>query len=186
VKKAVFGLGNPGMAYSLTRHNVGFEVIDLYRKTHRLRVQGRIESCALVYQEGELLLIKPMTYMNESGSAVRDILARYELVPANALVVYDDLDLPRGRIKILSSGGAGSHKGMSSVLASIGTETIPRLRIGIGREERTTSGRDYVLDRFSPDEWLDVFPALERAGEAIDLFRGAGIDTVMTSFNRRT
>lgn len=186
MKKAVFGLGNPGTAYTLTRHNVGFEVIDLYRKAHRLRAKGRIESCALVYRTGDLLLVKPMTYMNESGSAVRAVLSRHKLAPADALIVYDDLDLPRGRIKILASGGTGSHKGMSSVLASVGTERIPRLRIGIGREERTTSGRDYVLDRFSPEEWLEVLPALERAAEAIDLFREAGIDTVMASFNRRT
>ena len=183
--KAIFGLGNPGRAYALTRHNVGFEVIDLYRKMHRLRAKGRIESSALVYRRDDLLLVKPMTYMNESGAAVRGVLSRHGIDPADALVLYDDLDLPLGRLRILGAGGAGSHNGMRSVLASLGTEGIPRLRIGIEQEARNETGRDYVLSRFSPAEWEVVLPVLERAAEAIDTFAHAGIQTVMTRFNSR-
>ena len=183
--KAVFGLGNPGRAYALTRHNVGFEVIDLYRKVHRLRRKGRIESSALVYSGGDLLLIKPMTFMNDSGAAVRSVLSKHGVFPADALVVYDDLDLPLGRIKLLGAGGAGTHKGMTSILNAVGTEEIPRLRIGIEVDERTETGRDFVLDRFTPEEWARVLPALESAVDAIDLFRRADIDAVMTRFNRR-
>jgi PTH1 family peptidyl-tRNA hydrolase len=183
--KAVFGLGNPGRAYALTRHNVGFEVIDLYRKVHRLRRKGRIESSALVYSTGDLLLVKPMTFMNESGAAVRGVLSKRGVSPADALVVYDDLDLPLGRIKVLGAGGAGTHKGMTSILNAVGTEEIPRLRIGIEVDERTETGRDFVLDRFTPEEWGRVLPALESAVDAIDLFRRADIDAVMTRFNRR-
>ena len=183
--KAVFGLGNPGRDYALTRHNVGFEVIDLYRKVHRLRRKGRIESSALVYSTGDLLLVKPMTFMNESGTAVRGVLSEHSVSPADALIVHDDLDLPLGRVKVLSAGGPGTHKGMSSVLSVLGTEEVPRLKIGIEIDERAEAGIDFVVDRFSPAEWERVLPALERAVEAIDLFRTADIHAVMTRFNRR-
>jgi PTH1 family peptidyl-tRNA hydrolase len=183
--KAVFGLGNPGRDYALTRHNVGFEVIDLYRKVHRLRRKGRIESSALVYSTGDLLLVKPMTFMNESGTAVRGVLSKHTVSPADVLIVHDDLDLPLGRIKLLGAGGPGTHKGMSSVLSALGTEEVPRLKIGIEIDERGEAGIDFVLDRFSPAEWERVLPALERAVEAIDLFRTADIHAVMTRFNRR-
>jgi PTH1 family peptidyl-tRNA hydrolase len=183
--KAVFGLGNPGRDYALTRHNVGFEVIDLYRKVHRLRRKGRIESSALVYSTGDLLLVKPMTFMNESGTAVRGVLSKHSVSPTDALIVHDDLDLPLGRVKVLGAGGPGTHKGMSSVLSALGTEEVPRLKIGIEIDERAKAGIDFVLDRFSPAEWERVLPALEHAVEAIDLFRTADIHAVMTRFNRR-
>jgi PTH1 family peptidyl-tRNA hydrolase len=183
--KAVFGLGNPGLEYALTRHNVGFEAIDLYRKVHHIRTKGRIQESALVYSWDDLLLVKPMTYMNESGTAVKGLLARHRLSPKDALVIYDDLDLPAGRVRLLAAGGPGSHKGMTSVIERLGTEEIPRLRIGIEIEGRTAAGRDYVLDRFSPEEWREVAPAIERAVEAIDLFRNAGIEAAMTLVNRK-
>jgi len=183
--KAVFGLGNPGRAYALTRHNVGFEVVDLYRKVLRLRRKGRIESSALVYSTGDMLLVKPMTFMNDSGAAVRGVLSKHSISPADALIVHDDLDLPLGRIKVLGAGGPGTHKGMSSVLGALGTDEVPRLKIGIEIDERGEAGIDFVLDRFSPAEWERVVPALERAVEAIALFRTADIHAVMTRFNRR-
>jgi PTH1 family peptidyl-tRNA hydrolase len=183
--RAVFGLGNPGLDYALTRHNVGFEVIDLFRRVHRIKAKGRIEASALVYSWNDLLLVKPMTYMNESGLAVSGVLARYGLDPHEALVIYDDLDLPLGRIRLLSAGGAGSHKGIGSVLERLESEAIPRLRIGIEIPGREETGRDYVLDRFTPEEWSRVLPALERAVEAIDVFRDSGIEAAMTRFNRK-
>jgi len=184
VTKAVFGLGNPGLPYALTRHNIGFEVIDLYRKVHRAKKKGRIEGSALVYSTDDLLLIKPMTYMNESGLAVRTVLEKHRIEPSDAIVVYDDLDLVLGRIRILAAGGAGSHKGMQSVIQTLGTEEIPRLRIGIEIEARDNSGRDFVLDRFTKEEWGQVLPAVRSAVEAIDVFCGSGIDEAMTRFNR--
>jgi PTH1 family peptidyl-tRNA hydrolase len=183
--KAVFGLGNPGLSYALTRHNVGFEVVDLFRKVHRIKSKGRIEHSALVYSWNDILLVKPMTFMNESGAAVRGVLTNHGIDPQDALIVYDDLDLSLGRIKILAAGGAGTHKGMGSVLERLGTEAIPRLRIGIEIEGRDEAGRDYVLDRFTPEEWRQVSVALEQAIEAIDVFRASGIQAVMTQFNRK-
>ncbi len=183
--KAVFGLGNPGAAYTLTRHNVGFETVDLYRKVHRLRRAGRIEDTCLVYRTEDLLLCKPLTYMNDSGVAVAGVLDRHAIRPSDALVVYDELDLPLGRMKILRAGGAGSHRGMKSILAALGTEEIPRLRIGIEIEGRDESGEAFVLERFSPDEWSRVVPVLERAVEAIEAFPALDVDALMTRFNRR-
>ena len=182
--KAVFGLGNPGLPYSLTRHNIGFEVVDLYRKVHGTRKKGRIEGSALVYSTDTLLLVKPMTYMNESGLAVRAILDKHGVEPQDAMIVYDDLDLVLGRIRILAAGGAGSHKGMKSVIRALGTEEIPRLRLGIEAESRDQSGRDFVLDRFSKHEWNQVLPAVRSAVEAIDVFCSRGIEEAMTRFNR--
>ncbi|MBU1049229.1 aminoacyl-tRNA hydrolase [Candidatus Bipolaricaulota bacterium] len=182
--KAVFGLGNPGLPYALTRHNIGFEVVDLYREVHRTRKKGRIEGSALVYCLDDLVLAKPMTYMNESGLAVRAVLSKYRIEPSDAMIVYDDLDLVLGRIRILATGGAGSHNGMKSILRSLGTEDIPRLRIGIETETRQESGHDFVLDRFSKREWSEVLPAVRRAVEAIDVFCDLGIDEAMTRFNR--
>lgn len=183
--KAVFGLGNPGTEYALTRHNVGFETIDLYRKVHRLRRAGRIVSDCLVYRTGDLLLCKPLTYMNASGKAVARVLAKHSVSIEDTLVVYDELDLPLGRIKISPAGGPGTHKGIASILDALGTQDVPRLRIGVEVEGRTAPGEDFVLRRFPVEEWAVVVPALERAVEAIAAFRSESLDRVMTEFNRR-
>ncbi len=183
--KAVFGLGNPGIEYALTRHNVGFSVIDLYRKAHCHGEKGRILCSSLVYKTENLLLIKPMTYMNASGEAVSAIVDRFKVALPDVLIIHDDLDLPLGRIRILPKGGAGTHKGMLSILEVLGTEAIPRLRIGIGMESRLQDTIDYVLGRFMPHEWEELIPILERSVDAIEAFRSQDIDTVMTRFNRR-
>ena len=183
--KAVFGLGNPGIEYAFTRHNVGFSVIDLYRKAYCHGEKGKILCSSLVYQTEDLLLIKPMTYMNASGEAVSAIIDRFKVALPDVLIIYDDLDLPLGRMRILPKGGAGTHKGMLSILEVLGTEAISRLRIGIGMESRLQDTIDYVLGRFTPREWEELTPILERSGDAIEAFRTQDIDTVMTRFNRR-
>jgi len=183
--KAVFGLGNPGRKYALTRHNVGFSVIDLYRKAHRMRRPGRIQHKCIVYRHGDLLLGKPMTFMNLSGQAVAGVLRKHGIPPSDALIIYDDLDLPTGRIKILAAGGPGTHKGMKSVVQSLGTDAIPRLKIGVDVEGRQVRGEDFVLKPFTKDEWIRVLPALERSAEAIEAFVESDIQSVMTHFNRR-
>ena len=130
--KAVFGLGNPGLEYAPSRHNVGFDVVDLYRKRHAPRLKARLIGSAIVYESRDLFLVKPMTYMNASGEAVRAVIDRFRIAYQDALVVYDDLDILLGEMKILASGGPGSHKGMISVISALGSVEIPRLRIGIG------------------------------------------------------
>lgn len=183
--KAVFGLGNPGLEYSLSRHNVGFDVIDLYRKRYAPRLKGRLIDSALVYKGRDLFLVKPMTYMNASGRAVKAIIDRFGIAHNDALIVYDDLDIPIGDMKILAAGGPGSHKGMISIISALGSEDIPRLRVGIGLERRPQDQVDYVLGRFSDAEWKRIYPVFERSVEAIDTLRTEDISTVMTRFNRR-
>jgi PTH1 family peptidyl-tRNA hydrolase len=184
--KAVVGLGNPGLNYALTRHNVGFAVVDLYRKLHRVKRRGKVESSSLVFCHDDLLLVKPTTYMNESGASVAEILARHAVSLLDTLIVHDDLDLQLGRMRTLRSGGAGTHKGMRSILEAIGTNEIPRLKIGIEVEDRAVSGKDFVLERFTLAEWDRIVPVMEKAVDAIDLFRTADIEAVMTRFNRET
>ena len=182
--KAVFGLGNPGLEYALTRHNVGFQVVDLYRKINHIRKRGRITGCSLDYRLENLILVKPMTYMNGSGGAVKMVLHKFQIPLEDALIVYDDLDLSFGRMRILPGGGPGTHKGMIAVLSALGDEGIPRLRIGIGIEPRPLDTVTYVLGRFTPQEWKRLVPTLREASEAIELFSTADLDTVMNRFNR--
>jgi len=184
--KGIFGLGNPGPAYTLTRHNVGFQTIDLYRTANRLRRAGKIEHDCLVYRAGDLLLCKPLTRMNASGRAMAETLDAYSIAPRDVLVVHDDLDLPLGRLKIVAAGGAGTHKGMKSILEALGTNEVPRLKIGIEIEGRAKPGEAFVLERFTPDEWSRLLPVLEAAADAIDAFRTGDVDALMTRFNRRT
>ena len=182
--KAVFGLGNPGLEYALSRHNVGFDVIDLYRKRHCPRLKGRLIDSALVYKSRDLFLVKPMTYMNSSGKAVKAIIERLQISYEDALIVYDDLDIPLGDMKILAAGGPGSHKGMMSIVSSLGSEEIPRLRVGIGHEGRPPDQVNYVLGKFTDAEWEKIYPILERSAEAIATFQTEDINAVMTRFNR--
>lgn len=182
--KAVFGLGNPGLKYALTRHNVGFQVVDLHRKVNHIRKKGRITGSSLVYRLENLLLVKPMTYMNSSGGAVKAVLDQFQIPIKNALIVYDDLDLSFGTMRILPGGGPSTHKGMISILSALGDEDIPRLRIGIAIEPRPLDTVTHVLSRFTPEEWKRLVPTLRRASEAIELFSTADLDTVMNRFNR--
>ena len=160
-------------------------MIDLYRREHIPRRKGRITCSSVIYRHEDLLLVKPLTYMNESGKAVRAVIDRFRLHPADILIIYDDLDLPLGRMRILPKGGPGTHKGMRSVLDALGTEDVPRLRIGIGVDDRPRDLVDFVLSRFSEQEWRTIVPILQRAAEAIEVFRGETIDAVMNRFNRR-
>ncbi len=181
--KAVFGLGNPGLQYTLSRHNVGFDVIDLYKKKYIPQTKGRLIDSALVYKSRDLFLCKPMTYMNQSGRAIRAIVDRLEIEGEDVLIVYDDLDIPLGNLKILRSGGPGSHKGMLSIVSTMESQMIPRLRIGIGQGSRPQDQADYVLGRFTDREWEVIYPVLERAVEVIDAFPNQNIDYLMTRFN---
>lgn len=186
-KKIVIGLGNPGLEYSLTRHNVGFQVIDLYRTRAGITKKAIVVAGSLVYQHQNILLVKPLSYMNESGTAVREIIAwssRFEITLADCLIVYDDLDLQLSRMKILPQGGANRHKGMISVIRALGTKKIPRVRIGIRTgEDRPQNVSDFVLGQFTRKEWQKIFPVLDRTARAIDLFGKSDINTVMNRFN---
>jgi len=198
--KAVFGLGNPEARYRGTRHNLGFMAVDRYLARlrgqpsrgllagwrERARFRSRRVDQALVYRAKEgLLLVKPLTYMNRSGLAVREIVERFKLRPEDCLIVYDDFAIPLGGMRARARGGSGGHKGMESIIAELGTEEIPRLRLGIGREGLRGELTDYVLGRFTPEELEIIEQVLERAAGAIDLFYEEGIERMMNEVNRR-
>ncbi|MCS7083646.1 MAG: aminoacyl-tRNA hydrolase [Aquificaceae bacterium] len=153
--KLVLGLGNPGKRYEKTRHNVGFMVIDSLARRLRLK-DCRIESLSCVYKAKiagrEILLAKPQTYMNSSGLAVVNLFEDNELFPENLLVIYDDLDLPLGKIRLRLEGSSGGHRGVESIIKEIKTQSFARLKVGISRPPRKEDVNDYVLSEFSDEE----------------------------------
>jgi PTH1 family peptidyl-tRNA hydrolase len=187
IRKAVVGLGNPGPQYRRTRHNLG--VLAAERFLERARARGQqleplFAEHALVYRVGEHLVVaKPLTYMNLSGLAVRELKERYNLVPQDFLIVYDDVMLPFGKLRARAHGGAGGHHGMESVIAALGTEEIPRLRLGIRREPLPDDLTEYVLSEFTPEEERELEGFLECAAQAIECFLQKGIEAVMNEFN---
>ncbi len=184
--KLIVGLGNPGSEYERTRHNVGWRVVDAFARKFRIAV-AKHEKNALTGTNrvagGSVMVAKPLTYMNLSGDAVRLLVNAYLESPQEMIVVYDDIDLPLGRLRILPNGSAGTHNGMRSVLSTIDTENVPRLRVGIGA---STQGRlrDYVLDEFSAEEEPVVERAVERAVDALMLFVRGDLKRAMNQFNR--
>lgn len=182
--RLIVGLGNPGRTYAHTRHNVGFDVLDLLAKRHKARILGR-QGRALVGKfdshGDEIVLVKPQTFMNESGQAVGHMVRKYKLDPDAILVVYDDMDLPLGRIRIKPRGSSGGHKGMNSIIHHIGTNDFPRLRIGIGHEGEAIN---HVLSRFNRKDREIMDAALQSAAEAIDMILDEGIEAAMNEYNR--
>lgn len=180
----IAGLGNPGPEYTNTRHNAGFQVVDWLAQRHRLpfrelRFQGIMASGKIAGQM--VVLLKPLSYLNRSGPVVAQVLRAYSLPPERLLVVYDDLDLPLGSIRLRGQGSAGGHKGMISVIGSLGTQAIPRLRVGIGHNPPGTDSEAYVLEEFTPEEADQV--AYDRAIEAIESVLADGINAAMNRFN---
>lgn len=178
------GLGNPGKEYEKTRHNFGFLTLSAFAEKHNLvfHLEPSLESEVAEYRQ-KALLLKPLTYMNLSGRAVKKALKYYGESPQNLLVIYDDLDLPLGRIKLLPKGGSGGHRGVSSIIEAIGTEDFPRLKLGIGRPERGVNPKDYVLSPFKEEEWPIVQKVLERAVFALKSLLYQGLLRTMTEVN---
>lgn len=180
--RAVVGLGNPGPEYVLTRHNLGFWVLE------RLLRQG--PWVGKHYQWGEVyrgevgFLLRPLTYMNRSGEAVRGFCKRFSLFPAQLLVVYDDVDLPLGAIRLRPRGGPGGHQGMRSVLAALGTEDVPRLRVGIGSPPPGVDLMEFVLSPPSPEETRALEGAVDLAARLSQTFLYAGISAALDSYSR--
>lgn len=182
----IVGLGNPGREYAGNRHNAGFQCIDRLAEAHGIsftRRQARARVAQGEISGHRVLLVKPQTFMNASGEAVGQLVRFYKIAPADVLVLYDDLDLPLGKIRLRPDGGAGGHKGMNSVIQHLGTEDFPRLRLGIGRPPGQMDPVDYVLSDFTVGERADMELAFERAVAAIECFLGEGIDAAMNAFN---
>ncbi len=183
----IAGLGNPGPQYQETRHNAGFLVIEhLAQKTGKNLNKSGFHSLygkALIGAE-DTMLVQPQTFMNLSGQAVLGVMSYYKISVERLLVIYDDLDLPLGTIRFRLSGSPGGHKGLTSIIQMLGTQEIPRLRVGIGRPQNGQAVVDYVLSSFSGSEKKIFFDSIERAAIASTYFVTDGPDYVMNHFNR--
>jgi PTH1 family peptidyl-tRNA hydrolase len=184
----VVGLGNPGDGYANTRHNVGFQVAS--RLAKRARIEFGIKSADSRIAEGSLgtqkiAIARPQTFMNDSGKAVRKLLDRYRIEPAQMLVVYDDVDLPFGKIRIREKGGPGTHNGMRSIVSVVG-EGFPRIRVGVAPSDPNAevgSLADHVLSPFTADERAEAERTIERAAEAVEAAIRDGLRRAMDRFN---
>ncbi len=185
----IAGLGNPGMTYANTRHNAGFMGLDALAEKNGIQVKTmRFKSdCGDGSVGGErCLLMKPTTYMNLSGEAVSAAAAFYKIPAERVLVMYDDITLPPGKLRIRRKGSAGGHNGMKSIIALLGTEEFPRIRIGVGAKPRPDYDlADWVLSKFTEEETAELKPALEHAAAAAELIVQGKIDQAMSSYSNK-
>ena len=186
------GLGNPGQQYDRTRHNIGFEVIDALAQRWQIPL-AKTQKFQGYFGEGHITgqkirLLKPTTFMNLSGQSIRSVVDWYKLSPTAVLLIYDDMDLPVGRLRLRLKGSAGGHNGMKSTIAHLGTPEFPRLRLGIGSPRDPNRPKDttisHVLGKFAPDEQEPVQDAIDQALKAIETIYQHGIETAMNRFNQ--
>lgn len=184
----VVGLGNPGKNYFNTRHNVGFDTINLLANRNNIII-NKIKFKS-VYGEGtiggeKVFLVKPQTYMNNSGMAVLDLYNFYKLPLENIIVVVDDIDIEFGTIRIRKKGSAGSHNGLKSIIYHLQSEDFPRIKIGIGNKREGQDLADFVLSRFDKDERMDIDVAIEKAAQAVETIITYDMNTAMNQFNKK-
>ena len=186
--RLIVGLGNPDPEYQWTPHNLGFMAVDELANRNGIRVE-RPEGKALVGRGKvagvEVLLAKPQTYMNLSGISVRELLAKHELEVEDLLVMWDEVQLPMGTIRIHPDGSAGSHNGAKSVIGALGTQQFARLRLGCGPDHPVASRRDYVLRPMKKAELEVAAEMIGEAGDAVEMILTQGLDAAMTKYNRR-
>jgi peptidyl-tRNA hydrolase, PTH1 family len=191
IPELIIGLGNPEQKYDQTRHNIGFEGIDALAKAWDFSLQNHSRFHG-IYGEGispngqKIRLLKPLTYMNRSGQSVRAVADWYKIDPAKILVIYDDMDLPVGRLRIRLSGSAGGHNGMKSIIAHVNSQKFPRLRIGIGKSHPTKETISHVLGKFAPDEIKVIDEVLYLTTKAVELSLKEGIEKAMSIYNAKT
>lgn len=182
----VVGLGNPGAKYDWTRHNIGFEAVNrLHAIVGSPTVQTKFEGqfVKTKWSGNDVCLVWPLTYMNCSGRCVAQFARFYRIEPENILVICDDLSLPLGKLRIRKSGSSGGQKGLHDILACLGTQDVPRLRIGIDPTPERWETVDYVLGKFTSEETVIVKSSLDRTCQAIERWLNAGIDVAMNEFN---
>ena len=183
----IVGLGNPGDQYENTRHNIGFMVLDELAErrnvpVQRLRFKALTQLTAVSGQK--VLLMKPVTYMNLSGEAVRPAADFYKIPPEHVLVLSDDTALPAGKLRIRKSGSAGGHNGLKSIIQHLGTDQFPRLRVGVGQKPHPDFDMaDWVLSKFQGEDKKLIDAAVARAADAVECILAQGFDTAMSRFN---
>ena len=181
--RLIAGLGNPGPEYQFTRHNIGFLVIDRVAAQLGAAWENSSKWGAAVARVANVFLVKPMTYMNRSGEPLRAVAQFYKVEPTEILVIADDLALPLGRIRLRPDGGTGGHNGLESIILQFATESIPRLRVGIGAAPRDGTV-DYVLGRFFEEEKPIVASAVDRAATTVKCAIDNGLVSAMNTFNK--
>ncbi len=193
IPQLIVGLGNPGAKYDRTRHNIGFEAVDALARAWQIPLTENRKFQGIVGEgfgagRAKVRLLKPLTYMNLSGRAIRSVVDWYKLPPESVLVIYDEMDLPIGRIRLRLSGSAGGHNGMKSAIAHLGTQAFPRLRIGIGRAKDVHPDKDavsHVLGRFSEKEAQTMAEVLQLVVEAVEYSLKHGVEKAMSLYNSR-
>ncbi len=181
------GLGNPGTKFENTRHNVGFDTIDYISAKYNIKL-SKIGFKA-VYGEGEIegvrtILVKPQTFMNLSGESVREIVDWYKLPIERLIVIYDDIDLEPGKIRVRPKGSSGTHNGMKSIIYQLQDDRFPRVRIGIGRAPEKWDLADYVLSKFSKEDRQVIDQSIEKAAQAAIMIAQSGPEKAMNNFNK--
>ena len=182
----IVGLGNPEPQYCKTRHNMGFDVINKISKKYKILLNKKKFNAMYgigVIEDQKVVLIKPQTFMNLSGEALRKFVKFYKIEKENILVIYDDMDTDVGKIRVRSKGGAGSHNGMKSILEELDTEDFPRIRIGIGKPENEFDRINYVIGNLSEVEYEKLQKGIEKAVDATISYLTYGIETTMNKFN---
>ena len=184
----IVGLGNPGAEYASTRHNVGFRVIDRLAERHRIDAKKSERRSLVGYGEIRgtgVVLAKPQTFMNLCGESVEPLMRMLALRPQDVLVVYDEMDLPVGRLRIRLEGSAGGHNGIKSLIHHLRTDAFPRVRIGVGRPGADAGAISHVLSKFNRDEIGPIQEAVERAADAVEVFIEERPEAAMNRFNQR-
>lgn len=184
--KVIVGLGNPGDRYRHTRHNVGFSCIDLIARRWGIDVKERRAKVVLGrgrFGEREVVLAKPRTFMNNSGEAVEYLVARFGVKPRDVVVIYDEMDLPLGKMRIRPSGSPAGHNGIRSIIGSLRTQEFPRIRVGIGHPDLRGGQVSHVLNRFSDEEALEIARVVTQVAEAVDCLLEENITVAMNRFN---
>lgn len=186
----IVGLGNPGRTYEGTRHNMGFDTIDYLIEEHRI-LQSGVKFNAM-YGKGiiggeKVILMKPLSYMNLSGGPVQEMANYFKIDPETELiVVYDDIDLDPGQLRIRKQGSAGGHNGMKDIINRLGTQKFLRVKVGVGAKPKGWDLADYVLGRFSTEERKLVDESIQRAGKAVEMMLSQGVDAAMNEYNKKT
>ena len=184
----IAGLGNPTKEYDKTRHNVGFAVIDELADHYGIDVSERKHRafCGRGVIEGQkVLLVKPQTFMNLSGESLRSVLDYYKVLPEELIVIYDDISLPPGQLRIRLKGSAGGHNGIKNIIGHLGTQEFPRIKVGVGEKPPRMDLKDYVLSRFSKGEQELMDEAFQEAAQAVVMMLGEGADRAMNHFNTK-
>lgn len=184
----IIGLGNPTTKYQATRHNIGWDAITRISDDYNIPLDHKAHKalCGKGFIEGEkVILAQPLTYMNLSGESVRELVDYYKVDPEDIIVIYDDISLDIGQLRIRKKGSAGGHNGIKSIISHLGTEEFPRIKIGVGEKPKDWDLADYVLSRFAEEDQSTIREALKDASDACRIMLTTGIDTAMNQYNKK-